>query len=135
MLSISKNQRTIAIFGILLLALIVAPSAQSYPYGVSGVQDAGCTCHGQSTSAEVVPVLEGLPTELEAGGTYLLNISFTGGPSGDNPEALALGGFHLWASAGTLMNVDDMVKINPVNAVTNDNVTKGVFIQGVDSCT
>ena len=51
MLSISKNQRTIAIFGILLLALIVAPSAQSYPYGVSGVQDAGCTCHGQSTSA------------------------------------------------------------------------------------
>ena len=82
MLSISKNQRTIAIFGILLLALIVAPSAQSYPYGVSGVQDAGCTCHGQSTSAEVVPVLEGLPTELEAGGTYLLNISFTGGPSG-----------------------------------------------------
>ena len=29
-------------------------------------------------------------TELEAGGTYLLNISFTGGPSGDNPEALAL---------------------------------------------
>ena len=104
MLSIFKNQRTIAIFGILLLALIVAPSAQSYPYGVSGVQDAGCTCHGQSTSAEVVPVLEGLPTELEAGGTYLLNISFTGGPSGDNPEALALGGFHLWASAGTLMN-------------------------------
>ena len=68
MLSITKNQRAIAIFGVLLLPSR-APSAQSYPYGVSGVQDAGCTCHGQSTSAEVVPILEGLPTELEAGGS------------------------------------------------------------------
>ena len=132
MLSISKNQRTIAIFGILLLALIVAPSAQSYPYGVSGVQDAGCTCHGQSTSAEVVPVLEGLPTELEAGGTYLLNISFTGGPSGDNPEALALGGFHLWASAGTLMNVDEMVKINPDGSATHNGIDATDSGQGND---
>ena len=132
MLSIFKNQRTIAIFGILLLALIVAPSAQSYPYGVSGVQDAGCTCHGQSTSAEVVPVLEGLPTELEAGGTYLLNISFTGGPSGDNPEALALGGFHLWASAGTLMNVDEMVKINPDGSATHNGIDATDSGQGND---
>ena len=132
MLSISKNQRTIAIFGILLLALIVAPSAQSYPYGVSGVQDAGCTCHGQSTSAEVVPVLEGLPTELEAGGTYLLNISFTGGPSGDDPEALALGGFHLWASAGTLMNVDEMVKINPDGSATHNGIDATDSGQGND---
>ncbi len=132
MLSIFKNQRTIAIFGILLLALIVAPSAQSYPYGVSGVQDAGCTCHGQSTSAEVVPVLEGLPTELEAGGTYLLNISFTGGPSGDNPEALALGGFHLWASAGTLMNVDEMVKINPDGSATHNGIDATDSAQGND---
>ena len=132
MLSISKNQRTIAIFGILLLALIVAPSAQSYPYGVSGVQDAGCTCHGQSTSAEVVPVLEGLPTELEAGGTYLLNISFTGGPSGDNPEALALGGFHLWASGGTLMNVDEMVKINPDGSATHNGIDATDSGQGND---
>ena len=132
MLSIFKNQRTIAIFGILLLALIVAPSAQSYPYGVSGVQDAGCTCHGQSTSAEVVPVLEGLPTELEAGGTYLLNISFTGGPSGDNPEALALGGFHLWASGGTLMNVDEMVKINPDGSATHNGIDATDSGQGND---
>ena len=132
MLSISKNQRTIAIFGILLLALIVAPSAQSYPSGVSGVQDAGCTCHVQSTSAEVVPVLEGLPTELEAGGTYLLNISFTGGPSGDDPEALALGGFHLWASAGTLMNVDEMVKINPDGSATHNGIDATDSGQGND---
>ena len=132
MLSITKNQRAIAIFGVLLLALVVAPSAQSYPYGVSGVQDAGCTCHGQSTSAEVVPILEGLPTELEAGGTYLLNISFTGGPSGDDPNALALGGFHLWASAGTLTNVDDMVKINPDGSATHNGIDATDTGQGND---
>ncbi|GIS44589.1 MAG: hypothetical protein Ct9H90mP16_16590 [Candidatus Poseidoniales archaeon] len=33
------------------------------------------------------------------------------------PKALALGGFHLWASAGTLMNVDEMVKINPTEVL------------------
>ena len=132
MLSVTKNQRAIAIFGVLLLALVVAPSAQSYPYGVSGVQDAGCTCHGQSTSAEVVPILEGLPTELEAGGTYLLNISFTGGPSGDDPNALALGGFHLWASAGTLTNVDEMVKINPDGSATHNGIDATDTGQGND---
>ena len=82
MLSIHKNRRIITIFGLLLVALIFAPSVQSYPYGVSGVQDAGCTCHGQSLSPDVVPDLEGLPIELEPGGTYLLNISFTGGRLG-----------------------------------------------------
>ena len=132
MLSIHKNRRIITIFGILLVALIFAPSAQSYPYGVSGVQDAGCTCHGQSLSPDVVPELEGLPIELEPGGTYLLNISFTGGPSGENPEALALGGFHLWTSAGTLANVDEMVKINPDGSATHNGVDATDTGQGND---
>ena len=76
--------------------------------------------------------LEGLPTELEAGGTYLLNISFTGGPSGDDPNALALGGFHLWASAGTLMNVDEMVKINPDGSATHNGIDATDTGQGND---
>ena len=102
MLNAVKNPRALAILAILLLAVAVAPSAQSYPFGVSGVQNDGCSCHGQSPSDEVVPSLEGLPDELEAGMTYTLNISFTGGPSGIDPGASALGGFHLWASAGSL---------------------------------
>ena len=77
-----KNPRFIAILAILLLAVAIAPSAQSYPTGISGAQDGGCTCHGGGVaSSDVVPSLEGLPSELEAGATYTLNISFTGGPS------------------------------------------------------
>ena len=76
-----KNPRALAILAILLLAVAVAPSAQSLPYGISGVENSGCNCHGTTSSSEVVPILEGLPEELEAGATYTLNISFTGGPS------------------------------------------------------
>ena len=64
MLKAVKNPRALAILAILLLAVVVAPSAQSYPFGVSGVQNDGCSCHGQSASDEVVPSLEGLPDEF-----------------------------------------------------------------------
>ncbi len=132
MLNSMKNPRALAILAILLLAVAVAPSAQSYPFGVSGVQNDGCSCHGQSPSEEVVPSLEGLPEELEAGATYTLNITFTGGPSGTDPGAAALGGFHLWASAGSLAAVDDSVKENPDGSVTHNGIDKEDTGQGND---
>ncbi len=122
MLKSIKNPRAIAVLAILLFAVVVAPSAQSRPVGMSGVQDAGCNCHGTAPDAGVVPVLEGLPDELEAGGTYTLNISFTGGPSGTGPGAFALGGFHLWASAGSIASVDNFTKINPDGSATHNGI-------------
>ena len=132
MLKAVKNPRALAILAILLLAVVVAPSAQSYPFGVSGVQNDGCSCHGQSASDEVVPSLEGLPDELEAGATYTLNITFTGGPSGTDPGASALGGFHLWVSAGSLTPVDEMVKSNPDGSVTHNGIDNADSGQGND---
>ena len=61
-----KNTRALGLLAILLFAVAIAPSAQSLPYGVSGVENDGCSCHGQSASSEVVPSIEGLPDELEA---------------------------------------------------------------------
>ena len=77
-----KNPRSLFILAILLLAVAIAPSVQSYPTGITGAQDGGCSCHGGGVASDdVVPILEGVPVELEAGATYTLNISFTGGPS------------------------------------------------------
>jgi len=120
-----KKPRNIGIIAILLFAVAIAPSATSYPYGVSGVQESGCACHGSQTDG-VTPVLEGLPTELTPSMTYTLNISFTGGPSGDSPDASALGGFHLWTSAGSLAPIagDDKVKINPDGSATHNGIDK-----------
>ena len=124
MLKSIKNPRVISVLAILLFAVVIAPSAQSVPSGISGVQDTGCNCHGTAPTADVVPSLEGLPDELEAGATYTLNISFTGGPSGTNPSAFALGGFHLWASAGSLASVDNFTKINPDGSATHNGIDK-----------
>ena len=131
-----KNTRALGLLAVLLFAVVIAPSAQSLPYGVSGVENDGCSCHGQSASSDVVPTIEGLPDELEGGATYVLNISFTGGPSYDNnPGALALGGFHLWASAGTLTPVDDKVKSNPDGSVTHNGIDEVDTGQGNDQRT
>ena len=105
-----KNRTVIALLMVLLFSVVIAPTAQSYPYGVSGVENSGCSCHGE-ISANVVPSIEGLPEVIEPGVVYTLNISFTGGPSGTGLDK-ALGGFHLWASAGTLAPTDDKVKAN-----------------------
>ena len=107
MFSTLKKPRNIGIIAILLLAVAMAPSATSYPHGASGVQDSGCACHG-SQADSVIPVLEGLPAELTPSMTYTLNISFTGGPSGEDPNAAALGGFHLWVSEGSLSPISSL---------------------------
>ena len=128
-----KKSRTLGILAILLLAVAIAPSAQSYPTGISGAQDGGCSCHGQTPSTEVVASLEGLPSELEAGATYTLNITFTGGPSyNDNANPAALGGFHLWVSDGVLAPVDEMVQLNSDGSVTHTGTDKADTGMGND---
>ena len=129
--ALSKPQ-TIAIIGVILIALVIVPNAHSSPSGISyqTVKDQGCYCHSAGTSADVVPSLEGLPTDdsgnyyFNASETYTLDVSFTGGPSGANPEATALGGFNLWASAGSLAAIDDsLVKLNSDGSVSHSGAT------------
>jgi cytochrome c oxidase subunit 1 len=126
-----KNPRTLALLTILLLAVAITPAAQSLPTGISGVEQSGCICHG-SVSSDVIPTLEGLPEELVAGETYTLNVSFTGGPSGTNADPNALGGFHLWVSAGTLAPTDDKVKSNPDGSLTHYGESEFDVGQGND---
>ena len=118
-----KNPRTLALLTILLLAVAITPAAQSLPTGISGVEQSGCTCHG-SVSSDVIPTLEGLPNDMVAGETYTLNVSFIGGPSGTNADPNALGGFHLWASAGELAPTDDKVQANADGSLTHSGVDK-----------
>jgi cytochrome c oxidase subunit 1 len=126
-----KNPRTLALLTILLLAVAIAPAAQSLPTGISGVEQSGCNCHG-SVSSDVIPTLEGLPDEIVPGETYTLNVSFTGGPSGTNADPNALGGFHLWVSAGTLAPTDDKVKSNPDGSLTHYGESEFDVGQGND---
>ena len=126
-----KNPRTLALLTILLLAVAITPAAQSFPTGISGVEQSGCTCHG-SVSSDVIPTLEGLPDEIVPGETYTLNVSFTGGPSGTNADPNALGGFHLWVSAGTLAPTDDKVKSNPDGSLTHYGESEFDVGQGND---
>lgn len=132
MLHAMKNPRILALLAVLMLAVAAAPNADSYPIGISGVEQSGCTCHGTETSNEVVPILDGLPEELEGGATYTLNVSFTGGPSGQTGDAKALGGFHLWASAGTFASVDDSTKVNADGSITHSGTDKDDTGQGND---
>ena len=71
MIGSMNKPRSLGILAILLFAVVLAPSVQSYPTGITGAQDGGCSCHGGGVaSSDVVPILEGLPLELEAGATY-----------------------------------------------------------------
>ncbi len=138
MIGSMNKPRSLGILAILLFAVVLAPSVQSYPTGITGAQDGGCSCHGGGVaSSDVVPILEGLPLELEAGATYTLNISFTGGPSfSENTNPAALGGFHLWVSAGALAPVDDtMVQVNADGSVTHTGEGNADTGQGNDQRT
>ena len=109
----------------LLTILVFAAPAQSLSSGISINQDAGCTCHnGGVASAEVVPLIEGFPEgEYEAGMTYALNISFTGGPS--SADAENQGGFNLWVSEGDLSPLEGATDVQQNADGTLTHTTAG----------
>ena len=105
----NKNiSRSLAVFTILVLAMIIAPVATSFPTGVSGVKDSGCNCHGAIPSDTVTPMIEGLPGIYNYSETYAITVSFTGGPT--DSGNINQGGFHLWVSYGTIATLDSTVQ-------------------------
>ncbi|GIQ99293.1 MAG: hypothetical protein CM15mP6_3100 [Methanobacteriota archaeon] len=91
------------------------PSAQSLPGGIAGVQQAGCNCHGAVPSDTVVPSIEGLPESYNYSETYDITVSFEGGPSQEGN--VNQGGFHLWASKGSLAVTDATAQLYNENEV------------------
>ncbi|MED5159080.1 MAG: choice-of-anchor V domain-containing protein, partial [Candidatus Thermoplasmatota archaeon] len=105
----SAVSRRLALISLLAIAMIVVPAVTSLPSGISGVKDTGCNCHGTEASPSVTASISGLPEAYNASETYTVTVSFTGGPSVDGNANL--GGFNLWASAGTLANVDSSAQL------------------------
>ena len=105
----SAVSRRIVLISLLAIAMIVVPAVTSLPSGISGVKDTGCNCHGTEASPSVTASISGLPEAYNASETYTVTVSFTGGPSVDGN--VNLGGFNLWASAGTLASVDSSAQL------------------------
>ena len=101
----------------LLFCLMIQqlPVAESYPYGISDVEN-GCTCHNAVPTESVNITFEGLPENYEANKTYTLNISaIDGAESIENHTNL--GGFNLWMSHGILSNRSNEVQVFSDNEV------------------
>ena len=109
--------RCLVVFSILALAMVIAPAVTSLPTGISGIKDSGCNCHGTDPSDSVVPFIGGLPESYNASETYTVTVSFTGGPGTEGNKNL--GGFNLWASAGTFTVSDSDVRIWSPNEVSH----------------
>ncbi|HIM13144.1 MAG TPA: hypothetical protein EYM62_00425 [Candidatus Poseidoniales archaeon] len=109
--------RCLVVFSILALAMVIAPAVTSLPTGISGIKDSGCNCHGTDPSDSVVPSIGGLPESYNASETYTVTVSFTGGPGTEGNANL--GGFNLWASAGTFTVSDSDVRIWSPNEVSH----------------
>ena len=95
----SRTKGAIAVL-LVISAMLALPSAQSLPAGISGVQQSGCNCHGAVPSDSVVASIDGLPESYNYSETYNITVSFQGGPSQEGN--VNQGGFHLWASQGSL---------------------------------
>ena len=102
---------------ILLFCLMIQqiPVGESYPYGISGVEN-GCTCHNAVPTDTVDILFEGLPEIYEANKTYTLNISVSGGAEPIENHT-NLGGFNLWISNGVLSNLSNAVQVFSDNEV------------------
>ena len=106
------SKKFIAIFSIVLVAMLLAPSMQAMPTGISNVET-GCTCHAGSPSSDVSVFMtlangSALPETYNAAETYSFLVGFTGGPGDVAAETQEnMGGFNLVASKGTLASIDD----------------------------
>ena len=110
------NKKIIAIFSVLMVAMLLAPSLQARPIGISNVET-GCTCHSGSPSSDVSPFMtlangSALPDIYNAAQTYSFLVGFTGGPGDVATETQEnMGGFNLVASKGTLASTDNSTQI------------------------
>jgi hypothetical protein len=102
---------------ILLFCLMIQqlPVAESYPYGISDVEN-GCTCHSAVATETVNIAFEGLPEHYEANKTYTLNISASGGAESIENHT-NFGGFNLWMSHGVLSNFSADIQVFSDNEV------------------
>ncbi len=87
---------TAGLLGLVLLTDDVGSSSG----GIVGKTESGCTCHSPTSSVEVTPTIDGLPSTYQPGRVYLLDLSYSGPPpSGGNAQA----GFNLRVEEGTLI--------------------------------
>ena len=114
----SMRTRQVWVF-ILFFCMVIQPlpSGESYPYGVSGVEN-GCTCHSAVATESVIITLDGLPEQYEANKTYTLQIITTGGAESIENHT-NYGGFNLWISHGILSNLSDEVHVYSDNEVSH----------------
>ena len=110
-----RNRRVGVLILLFCLMIQQLPVGESYPYGISGVEN-GCTCHNAVPTDTVNITFEGLPEIYEANKTYTLNISATGGAESVE-NYTNLGGFNLWMSHGVLSNQSDEVQVFSDNEV------------------
>ena len=112
----SMRNRQVWVLALLFCLMIQQlPVGESYPYGISGVEN-GCTCHNAVPTETVNITFEGLPEHYEANRTYSLNISASDGAESVENHT-NLGGFNLWMSHGVLSNLSDEVQVFSDNEV------------------
>jgi hypothetical protein len=76
--------------------------------GITGKTETGCTCHSPTSSGEVTPRIDGLPSTYEPGKVYDLDLSYVGPPPG---SGFARAGFNLRVEGGTLMIPDAVTSV------------------------
>ena len=101
---LERRHNTAAILIIVLVALVVVSITPQNAIGKEGGTNEydQCVCHGSNPSSDVKVILD-----LPVGGyntseTYLIGISFTGGPEENQDPDTAQGGFYLDVDSGTL---------------------------------
>jgi hypothetical protein len=110
------RKRFLLVLCVLALAsgLAVLPGSEGLQNGISGRAVSGCTCHGPSPTAGVVPAIAGLPSAYDPGAAYTLTVSVTGGPARG-------GGFDLLVDGGTVTPGDPNVQAFSPTEVGHNN--------------
>ena len=109
----SKNKiRVFSLLFVVFIALAATPQITSFPTGVGANGNAGCTCHSGGAGTTTIDVV-GMPESFTGGESYELQISISN-PAIPGGELTAnMGGFRLFASAGTFgagENFTDLVQ-------------------------
>ena len=89
------SQRRIIVAVTIVVLLLFVPAIRGYQGGVYN-RAYGCNCHSQAGSTAASVGISGLPASYDAGDSYQLTVSVTGGVSGSG------GGFSLEVNKGTL---------------------------------